>query len=181
MSIRNFLLTFDLKIDLTEECTPHATQRVVDEFIMDAMQMLGDCTSTELMRLNACRLFLQVSRLSDLSLERKRLRDGPTNKMDQTPIGQDKEDHPNDGGIYGNQNSSAIFLQTVTFFLLWHPLTNRVNGRTKVYKRGNNGVTTANSSSSEITLTKGEASTKWFTSSPMDTSTPCPLDQFQPS
>ena len=54
MGIRDFLRTFDLKIDLTDECTPCATQRAGDEFIMDAIRTRGHCTATELTRLNAC-------------------------------------------------------------------------------------------------------------------------------
>ena len=66
MSIQDFLRTYGLRIDLTS-CTIPVLQCAGDEFIMDALREQGGCTSTELVRLNACRVLLQVARLSDIA------------------------------------------------------------------------------------------------------------------
>ena len=77
MGIRDFLRTYKLKIDLTDDSIPHTNQRVGDELIMDAIQTRGECSPTELQKLNAGRLFLQVARVSDIaSVDGKRIRPG---------------------------------------------------------------------------------------------------------
>ena len=66
MCLRSFLCTCDLRIDLTELEQP-TLLCCGDEFIMDALRTRGSCTVTELQRLNACRMYLQVARLSEIS------------------------------------------------------------------------------------------------------------------
>ena len=66
MSIRDFLCTFGLHINFFSQDLP-SLQCANDEFIMDALRTLGHCTPTELQHLNACRMFRQVARLSDIS------------------------------------------------------------------------------------------------------------------
>ena len=66
MCIRDFLRTYDMRVDFSTTPLP-AIQCVNDEFIMDALRTRGSCTALELQRLNACRLKLQVARLSDIT------------------------------------------------------------------------------------------------------------------
>jgi ribonuclease HI/exonuclease III len=66
MSIRDFLRTYGLSIDLTKSPLP-SLQAAGDEFLMDAIRQRGDCTATEMQRINACRMFLQVTRVSDIT------------------------------------------------------------------------------------------------------------------
>ena len=66
MSIRDFLRTYGMKVELS--VTPIPTiQCINDEFIMDAFRARGGCTATELQRLNACRMYLRISRVSDIT------------------------------------------------------------------------------------------------------------------
>ena len=65
MSIRDFLRTYGLRIDLTLSAIP-ALQCEGDEFIMDALRTRTRSTSADLIKLNACRMYLQVSRLSEI-------------------------------------------------------------------------------------------------------------------
>ena len=60
MSIRDFLRTYNLRLDFTSAVLPEL-QCGQDEFLMDALRTRGQCTATELQYLNACRLFLKVS------------------------------------------------------------------------------------------------------------------------
>jgi ribonuclease HI len=66
MSIRDFLRTYNLSVDFTVKTLP-TVQCSGDEFIMDGIQLRSGCTATELQQINACRMFLQVSRVSDIS------------------------------------------------------------------------------------------------------------------
>ena len=66
--MRNFLSTYNLHVEQTSHVSP-STQCVGDEFIMDAFRTRGACSVAELQHLNACRLFLQVARLSDITSE----------------------------------------------------------------------------------------------------------------
>ena len=66
MSIRDFLRTYGLQVDFTETAAVKLQSRN-DEFLTDALRQRGSCTATELQRLNACRMFLKVTRLSDIS------------------------------------------------------------------------------------------------------------------
>ena len=66
MCICDFLRTYNLRVDFTATTIP-TIQCGGDEFIMDGLRLRGGCTATELQRLNACRMFLQVSRLSDIT------------------------------------------------------------------------------------------------------------------
>ena len=66
MSIRDFLRTYGLRLDLTSHAVPKE-QATMDEFIMDAICERGECTATQLQRINACRMFLRVTRLSDIA------------------------------------------------------------------------------------------------------------------
>ena len=66
MCIRDFLRTYGLKVDFSATPLPK-TQCVSDEFIMDAIRERGGCSTTELQRVNACRMWLQVARVSDIS------------------------------------------------------------------------------------------------------------------
>ena len=66
MGIRDFLRTYGLRIDLTGHSVPQLQSRN-DEFLMDAIRTRGNCTAIELQRMNACRMFLKVNRLSDIA------------------------------------------------------------------------------------------------------------------
>jgi hypothetical protein len=66
MSIRDFLRTYGLRIDLTRIEKPKE-QALKDELLMDAIRERGGCTATQLQRINACRMFLRVTRLSDIA------------------------------------------------------------------------------------------------------------------
>ena len=66
MSIRDFLRIYGLRVDLTANELVKLQSRN-DEFLMDALRQRGNCTAPELQRINACCMFLQVTRLSDIS------------------------------------------------------------------------------------------------------------------
>ena len=66
MSIRDFLRTYDLRVDFSAAPLP-TIQCEHDEFLMDALRERGQCTASELQRLNACRMMLQVARVSDIA------------------------------------------------------------------------------------------------------------------
>jgi hypothetical protein len=66
ISIRDFLQTYGLRIDLTR-IEKQKEQAMKDEFLMDAIRERGGCTTTQLQRINACRMFLRVTRLSDIA------------------------------------------------------------------------------------------------------------------
>ena len=66
MCIRDFLRTYGLRVDLSVTPLP-TVQCENDEFIMDAVRARGGCTAIELQRLNACCMYLQVSRVSDIT------------------------------------------------------------------------------------------------------------------
>jgi hypothetical protein len=53
-------------MEFTERCHPVALCEG-DEFIMDALRIRGQCTAREMQRLNACRMYLRVSRLSEIA------------------------------------------------------------------------------------------------------------------
>jgi hypothetical protein len=61
MSIRDFQ-----RMEFTEHSHPDAL-REVDEFIMDALRIRGQCTARDMQRMNACRMYLRVSRLSEIA------------------------------------------------------------------------------------------------------------------
>ena len=65
MSVHDFLRTYHLQLDFTSAVLP-ALCCDGDEFLMDALRTRGQRTSTDLQHLNACRLFLKVSQLSDI-------------------------------------------------------------------------------------------------------------------
>ena len=60
MSVRDFLRAYHLQLDFTSAVL-HALCCDGDEFLMDALRTRGQCTSTDLQHINACRLFLKVS------------------------------------------------------------------------------------------------------------------------
>ena len=66
MSIRDFLRTYGLSIDLTATSLPKL-QSTKDEFLMDAIRQRGGGTATSMQRINACCMYLQVTRLSDIT------------------------------------------------------------------------------------------------------------------
>jgi hypothetical protein len=66
MCIRNFLWTYNLRIDFLVTPLPVA-QCIHNEFIMDVIRERGGCTATKLQRINACRMCLQVARILDIS------------------------------------------------------------------------------------------------------------------
>jgi ribonuclease HI len=66
MSVRDFLSMYNLHLEFSQLARP-VVQCVHDEFIMDAIRARATCTATELQRVNACRLYLQVSRVSDIA------------------------------------------------------------------------------------------------------------------
>ena len=77
MCIRDFLCTFQLRLQFArlpkiELLCDH------DEFIMDALRTRGNCSYLQLQRLNACRMWLRVSRLSEITtLDGTQLYPGP--------------------------------------------------------------------------------------------------------
>jgi hypothetical protein len=74
MNVQDFLRTYNLRLEFTRSVRQRVQCRG-DEFIMDALRMRGDCTATQLQRLNACRMYLQVARVSDIaSADRTKLR-----------------------------------------------------------------------------------------------------------
>jgi ribonuclease HI len=66
MSIRDFLRMYDLRLEFTEHSHPVALCDG-DEFIMDALRIRGECSARDMQRLNACRMYLRVSRLSEIA------------------------------------------------------------------------------------------------------------------
>jgi hypothetical protein len=66
MSIRDFLRMYNVRLEFTDHSHPVALCKN-DEFIMDALRLRGECTPGELQRLNACRMHLRVSRLSEIA------------------------------------------------------------------------------------------------------------------
>jgi hypothetical protein len=96
MGIRDFLRTYGLRIDFTTTPIPEK-QCVHDEFIMDAMRERGSCSATELQRLNACRMWLQVARVSDIaSADGKFLRNECLVGSTSSPF-QSRSDWPRQG------------------------------------------------------------------------------------
>jgi hypothetical protein len=74
MSVRDFLRTYGLSIDLTATSLPKL-QSTKDEFLMDAIRQRGGCTATSMQQINACCMYLQVTRLSNItSADGKHLR-----------------------------------------------------------------------------------------------------------
>ena len=65
MGFRSFLDTYGLSLELTTTNRPKL-QCENDEFLMDAFRVRGGLTASELQKLNACRMHLQVARLSDI-------------------------------------------------------------------------------------------------------------------
>jgi hypothetical protein len=63
MSIRDFL-----RMEFTEHSHPEALCEG-DEFIMDALRIRSQCTARDMQRLNACRMYLRVSRLSEIAVK----------------------------------------------------------------------------------------------------------------
>jgi hypothetical protein len=85
MCIRDFLQTYGFRIQLSHTPIPKI-QCVHDEFIMDVFRDRSECTATQLQKLNACRMYLQVSRVSDItSADGKFLRNGIFTGSDSTP------------------------------------------------------------------------------------------------
>jgi hypothetical protein len=76
MCIHDLLRTYGFKIALSY--TPVQTiQCAHNEFIIDALRERSRCTATQLQKLNACCMYLQVSRVSDItSADGKFLRNG---------------------------------------------------------------------------------------------------------
>ena len=66
MSIRDFLRMYNVRMEFTEHSHP-VDLCEGDEFIMDALRIRGQCTPREMQRLNACRMHLRVSRLSEIA------------------------------------------------------------------------------------------------------------------
>jgi hypothetical protein len=74
MSIRDFLRMYNVRLEFTEHSHPEKLCEG-DEFIMDALRTRGQCTPRDMQRLNACRMHLRVSRLSEIaSVDGTRLR-----------------------------------------------------------------------------------------------------------
>jgi hypothetical protein len=67
MCIRDFLRTYGLRVELSVTPLP-TTQCANDEFLMDAFRERRCCMAAELQRLNACRMYLRVSQLSDIAI-----------------------------------------------------------------------------------------------------------------
>jgi ribonuclease HI len=66
MSIRDFLRMYKVRMEFTEHSHPVALCEG-DEFIMDALRVRGQCSARDMQRLNACRMHLRVSRLSEIA------------------------------------------------------------------------------------------------------------------
>jgi hypothetical protein len=66
MCMRDYLRTYEFRLEFSFpfRTYPHCDG---DVYIMDAFRSSGSCTSTELVRLNACRIFLKVTRLSEIT------------------------------------------------------------------------------------------------------------------
>lgn len=67
MSIRDFLCTYNLHLNLTSNIALPQLQCINDSFVMDLLWVNGECSAQELQRLNACRMFLQITRISDIA------------------------------------------------------------------------------------------------------------------
>ena len=67
MHIRSFLATYNLSIDLTQSAPPVLSCEH-DAFIMDQLRTSALCTAGQLQQLNACRLYLRVQRLSEITV-----------------------------------------------------------------------------------------------------------------
>jgi hypothetical protein len=65
-NIQDFLRTYGIRLEFTN-LVQLKIQCKRDEFLMDALRIRGNCTATELQWLNACRMSLKVSRLSDVT------------------------------------------------------------------------------------------------------------------
>ena len=156
MGIRDFLRTYDFKLDLTDESVPHVTQRVGDEFIMDAFRERGECNATQLQRLNACRMFLQVVRVSDIATaDGKRLRHGTLTGINDGTF-QSATRWPRQGRppkewwtcwknklqrVFSSDGNSSSLRRPLGGWNgalnidEWTTTTNTINGRTEVYER----------------------------------------------
>jgi hypothetical protein len=66
MSNRDFLRTCGLRIEFIKTPIP-VVQCDHNEFLMDALRVRGGCTATKLQQMNACRMWLQVARVLDIS------------------------------------------------------------------------------------------------------------------
>jgi hypothetical protein len=66
MAIRDFRRMYNVRMEFTEHSHPVALCEG-DEFIMDALRTRGQCTPKQLERLNACRMYLRVARLSEIA------------------------------------------------------------------------------------------------------------------
>jgi hypothetical protein len=66
MAIRDFLRTYKVRMEFTTHSHP-VTLWEGDEFIMDALRLRGNCSPRQLQKLNAYRMHLRVSRLSEIA------------------------------------------------------------------------------------------------------------------
>jgi hypothetical protein len=66
MAIRDFLRTYNIRMEFTTHSHP-VTLCEGDEFLMDALPLRGNCSPSQLETLNACRMHLRVSRLSEIA------------------------------------------------------------------------------------------------------------------
>ena len=160
MGIRDFLRTYDFKIDLTADSTFQVIQRVGDEFIMDAFRTRGDCTATQLTRLNACRLFLRVARVSDIAtIQGHRLRTeiakGKDDNVYSSQINWPRQSRPPPEcwklwkttlqHVFSTDGKSLTLRHPLGSWLPamqldeWNTFTHTVQGRTEVYRRAPNG------------------------------------------
>jgi hypothetical protein len=82
MAIRAFLCTYKVRMEFTTHSHP-VTLCEGDEFLMDALRLRGNCSPSQLEKLNACRMHLRVSRLSEIaSADGSNLRSDPLDGND---------------------------------------------------------------------------------------------------
>ena len=135
-------------------------QRVGDELIMDAFRTRGDWTATQLIRLNACRLFLRVARLSDIaSIDGKRIHvfttKGQKDDNYSSNINWPRQGRPPQPWwnlwklalkrIFSRDGNSLVLRTPLGGWLPslkleeWRVFSHTVHGRTEVYEREPNG------------------------------------------
>jgi hypothetical protein len=66
VAIRDFLRTCKVRMEFTTH-SHLVTLCDKNEFIMDALRTRGECSLIEFQRLNACRMHLRISRLSEIA------------------------------------------------------------------------------------------------------------------
>ena len=66
MGLRDFLSTYQFSLEFTKSSLP-SLQSEGDQYLMEAFSTSQEYTATQLQQLNACRMYLKVTRLSDIT------------------------------------------------------------------------------------------------------------------